>query len=414
MGGMPTPELHIATDGTETWKVRFRTGGRGSKASSRTFVTDGGANAFVKLLRDVGPARAVEILDARTGAAEGTPTVAQWCAVHIDALSGVQADTIDKYRAYVRNDLGALGPLPVDAVTHEDVARWVNAMAKRISPKTGKPTAGKTVKNKHGFLSAAFARAETKGLVSTNPCKGTRMPRTVTEPMVFLTHDEYTRFLGCFVPYWQPLVEFLFSTGLRWGEATALRIGEVDLERATVTVVRAWKRGRVLGVPKSSKSRRTVALSPETVELLTPLIKGRSGDAYVFRNTLGDVVRHQTFHDNVWLPGVRLANGADARKEGAKRVARRRDAAGNVLAPLDPPLGKRPRIHDARHTNASWLLAANIPLNVVQAHLGHESITTTSDRYGHVMPAAQQYVRVAISQALSAAHPTVEPDQIEA
>src|SRR5690606_19833070 len=86
---------------------------------------------------------------------------------------------------------------------------------------------------------------------------GTRMPRTVTEPMVFLTHDEYTRFLGCVVPFWQPLVEFLFSTGLRWGEATALQVGDVDLEQATANVVRAWKRGRVLGVPKSSKSRRT-------------------------------------------------------------------------------------------------------------------------------------------------------------
>lgn len=407
MSPMPTPEYHRAKDGAETWKVRFRTGGRGSKATSRTFTTDTGANAFVKLLRDVGPVRAVEILDARTGAAEGTPTVAQWCLQHIDALSGVQPDTLQKYRAYVRNDLGNLGHMPVDAVTHEDVARWVNAMAKQMQP-NGKPTSGKTIKNKHGFLSAAFARAEAKGLVPANPCKGTRMPRTVTEPMVFLTHDEYTRFLSCITPYWQPLAEFLFSTGLRWGEATALQIGEVDLDRATVTVVRAWKRGRVLGVPKSSKSRRTVALSPETVELLTPLIKGRGGEAYVFRNTLGGPVRHQTFHDNVWTPAVRLANGEAAQKDGAKRVARRRDAAGNVLQPLDPPLGKRPRIHDARHTNASWLLGAGVPINYVQAHLGHESITTTVDRYGHVMPAAQLAIRAAISGALAQAHPALE------
>jgi integrase len=408
MNAMPTPELHTTTDGTEKWKVRFRTGGRGSKATSRTFDTDAGANAFAKLLRDVGAKRAVEILEARTGAVEGTPTVAQWCERHIDALSGTQPDTIEKYRAYVRNDLGALGPLPVDAVTHEDIARWVNTMAKQTY--RGKPTSGKTIKNKHGFLSAAFARAETQGLVPANPCKGTRMPRTVTEPMVFLTHEEYTRFLACFTPHWQPLVEFLFSTGLRWGEATALQIGDVDLDRATATVVRAWKRGRILGVPKSSKSRRTVALSAETVELLTPLIVGRGGEGYVFRNTIGGPVRHQTFHDNVWQPAVRLANGEDAQKPGpkAKRVARRRDAEGKVLEPLDPPLGKRPRVHDARHTNASWLLGAGVPINYVQAHLGHESITTTVDRYGHVMPAAQLAIRAAISGALAQAHPQIE------
>lgn len=408
MSDMDGMKRHVAKDGTETWKIRFREGGRGSKNTSRTFANERGAIAFAKLVRDVGGKRAIEILDARTGAMEGTPTVAQWCERHIDALSGTQPDTIEKYRAYVRNDLGALGPVPVDAVTHEDVARWVNTMAKTTSPKTGKPTAGKTIKNKHGFLSAAFARAETQGLVATNPCKGTRMPRTVTEPMTFLTHEEYTRLLGCFTPHWQPLVEFLFSTGLRWGEATALQVGEVDLERATATVVRAWKRGRVLGVPKSSKSRRTVALSPETVELLAPLIKGRGGEAYVFRNTLGNPVRHQSFHDNVWQPGIRLANGQDAQREGAKRVGRRRDGEGNVLRPLAPALGKRPRIHDARHTNASWLLGAGVPINYVQAHLGHESITTTVDRYGHVMPAAQLAIRSAISGALAQAHPQIE------
>jgi len=406
MTAMASMTRHVAKDGHETWKVRFREGGRTSKNGSRTFESDAGAIAFEKLVREVGGKRAVEILDARIGAAVGTPTVAQWCTRHIGALSGTQPDTIERYKAYVRNDLGDLGPLPVDAVTHEDVARWVNAMAKKTW--RGKPTSGKTIKNKHGFLSAAFARAEAQGLVPANPCKGTRMPRTVTEPMVFLTHDEYTRFLGCVTPHWQPLVEFLFSTGLRWGEATALQIGEVDLERATATVVRAWKRGRVLGVPKSSKSRRTVALPPETVELLAPLVKSRGGDAYVFRNTLGGPVRHQAFHDNVWQPAVRLANGEDAQRDGAKRVGRRRDADGNVLQPLVPSLGKRPRIHDARHTNASWLLGAGVPINYVQAHLGHESITTTVDRYGHVMPAAQLAIRTAISGALAQAHPQIE------
>lgn len=389
-----------------TYKVQFRMGGRGSKNTSRTFASIRGANAFVKLLDDVGAARALEILDARTGAAEGTPNVAQWCTRHIDALSGVQADTIAKYRSYVANDLGNLGMMPIDAVSHEEVSRWVNAMAKKMW--RGKPASGKTIKNKHGFLSAVFAHAEIKGLVQSNPCKGTRLPRTVTEPMVFLTHDEYTRILACFTPHWRPLVEFLFSTGLRWGEATALRVGEVDLERGTATVVRAWKRGRVLGVPKSSRSQRTVALSSETVRLLTPLVDKRAGDAYVFRNMAGGPVRHTTFHASVWQPAIRLANGEDAVVGGSKRTPRRVDAEGQVLQPLDPPLGKRPRIHDARHTNASWLLGAGVPINYVQAHLGHESITTTVDRYGHVMPAAQIAIRSAISGALAQSHPQIE------
>jgi integrase len=49
-----------------------------------------------------------------------------------------------------------------------------------------------------------------------------------------------------------------------------------------------------------------------------------------------------------------------------------------------------------------------VPINYVQAHLGHESITTTVDRYGHVMPAAQIAIRTAISGALAQAHPQIE------
>jgi integrase len=44
----------------------------------------------------------------------------------------------------------------------------------------------------------------------------------------------------------------------------------------------------------------------------------------------------------------------------------------------------RPRLHDLRHTCASWMIAAGVPLPVIQQHLGHESINTTVNLYGHI------------------------------
>lgn len=411
---MPTPKPHVAGDGSLTYKVQFRMGGRGSKNTSRTFASTRGANAFCKLIADVGVTRALEILDARVGADEGTPTVAQWCTRHIDAMSGNQADTLDKYRSYVRNDLGTLGAMPIDAVDDEMISAWVNEIAAKVW--RGKPASGKTVANKHGFLYAAFERAVKKKMIPANPCADTTLPRTVKRPMTPLAVPEYLRFLDCFAPHWQPLVSLLFETGLRWSEATALQIGDLDLQDTdalgypapTLKVERAWKRSGKLGPPKTERARRTIALSPDMADVLAPLIKARPGDAWVFLNLRGGPVRHATFHDNVWQPAVRLANGEDAQALGAKRVARRRGADGKVLQPLDPPIGKRPRIHDSRHSCASWLLAQGVPPTDVTDHLGHDSFATTDKLYRHMMPSAPGRVRAALAMATAAAHPTID------
>jgi integrase len=406
MSAMPTPTRHLAKDGSETWKVRYRKGGRGSTATSRTFGSYEGAEAFAKLLGDVGPERANKIADQRVVARRGTPTVAQWCTRHIELLTGVGETCLRTYRGHVRNDLHELAALPIDAVHPDDISHWVNTMAKE-KVRGDKPISGKTIANRHGFLSSAMKRAVRAGLIASNPCEGTRLPRTEREPMVFLTHEEYTRVLGCFAPRWQAMVTTLFSTGLRWGEITALRVGDVDLERSTLAIERAWRRDGTIGPPKSEKSRRTIALAPEVVMTLRPLAEGRPADKYVFTTRAGEAVKHRTFSKEAWAPAVRLANGESPQPpKGRATVPRRAD--GRAINPLDPPLGKRPRIHDARHSNASWLLGAGVPINYVQAHLGHESITTTVDRYGHIMPAAQQAIRGAISGALVAAHPQLE------
>ena len=61
-------------------------------------------------------------------------------------------------------------------------------------------------------------------------------------------------------------------------------------------------------------------------------------------------------------------------------------------------LGKRPRIHDMRHTHASWLLTEGVPLLVVSRRLGHESIAVTARVYGHVQPESDDQVRTALAR----------------
>lgn len=385
----------VRADGTIAYVARFRIGKR---STSETFDSAAARSRFIRNVDALGLDRAIELLDEIESAGEqvqDVPTLAEWAERCIVNLTGVGEDTRDRYRSYVRRDLGRLGKTPVDQITEDAVAAWVN----------GLPGAAKTIKNKHGFLSATLAKAVPRYL-DANPCAKTRLPESESEPMTFLDHSEYARFLDFITPHWQPLVVAMFSTGLRWGEITALQVRDLDLDDAQLSVRRAWKRGNVLGPPKTRKSRRTIALAPETVEVLREQVGERSGEAWVFLNQKGGPVRHAAFHENVWAPAVRLANGEAAAK--GKRIGRRRDAQGRVIEPAAVALGKRPRIHDARHTCASWLLASGIPINVVQNHLGHESITTTVDRYGHILPAARAAVSNAMSQALSQAHPQIE------
>jgi integrase len=108
------------------------------------------------------------------------------------------------------------------------------------------------------------------------------------------------------------------------------------------------------------------------------------------------VVSHQNFYSRVWQPTVEAVNDE------------------KTLAPLGlHSIGKKPRVHDLRHSHASWLIAAGLPLPVIQRRLGHESITTTVDRYGHLAGGALLQAAEAADDALALAMPLFVRSEIE-
>lgn len=386
---MAAPKLYVARDGTETWKVRYRHDGRGC---SQTFARRRDAVKFARWLDSYGPEGALKTLGAQQSTTHHEPTLAEWCVMHIDGLSGVTRGTIDGYRRYVRLDLGDLGPMPVSAITRESVGRWVTWMI-------GRGQAGKTIQNKHGFLFGVMGRAVRKGMTDANPFAGTKIPETIKRDMTTLTRDEYQRFLGCFTAQWIPLVQLLFGTGMRFGEATALTVGDLDLDAGMLSITKAWKKDGTLGPPKSKKSVRTLTLTDGLVSMLRMQVDGRSGGELVFATAAGARITSSQFHMRVWQPALALANGETPTRHRGRGVARTQ--IRNGIEPLNPPLGKRPRVHDARHTCASWMLREGVPVFDVSRHLGHESIVTTTQVYGHLLPSAQNHIRAALAVSLS-------------
>ncbi len=353
------------------WRVRYRDG---KTNRAVTFNTAEQAARWRTLLEAVGPRLALDAL--RQPIEESRLTVSAHVAAYIDARTGLEPGTASDYRAYLARDIDpTIGALPLALLDRDTIARWVNDMSTQ-----GK--AGKSIRNRHSLLSAALTDALRKGLIPVHPSKGMRMPNTshLTEEMVILTSPEFATLVTAMPEHWRALTQTLASTGIRWGEATALTVADLDLARGEMRIRRAWKHtdgnGHKLGAPKSRRSVRTATFSPALAAILAPLVTGRGPGEFVFTNTRGDVVRHQAYHGGPWTAAVRVLAGDTYTLERTTGRSRR---------VWTPGPGKRPRIHDLRHTYASTAIRRGIPLTTIQRQMGHESIQTTSDTYGHLV-----------------------------
>jgi integrase len=111
-----------------------------------------------------------------------------------------------------------------------------------------------------------------------------------------------------------------------------------------------------LGPPKSKASRRTVTMPAFLVEELAQHFgQYLDPEGWVFSSPQGGPVRRTNFRRRFWLPAVQAS----------------------VSEPL--------RFHDLRHSHAALLIAQGVHPKVLQDRLGHASIATTLDTYGHLM-----------------------------
>lgn len=168
-----------------------------------------------------------------------------------------------------------------------------------------------------------------------------------------LTAQEVARLLRCNLnrnDEERALLMFALRTGARAGEQLAVEWGDIDWHRAEV-VFRRSSTGGAVGPTKSGKERRV----PVTAGLLEALrrIKHLRGKL-VFCRQDGRPLSLGQLHERLW---------GGCRRAGLREI----------------------RWHDLRHTFASQLAMAGVPLNQIQAWLGHSTITMTM-RYAHLAP----------------------------
>lgn len=371
-----TPRVNSRGEVT-SYRVQFRINGR---MVGESFQTSKAAEDFGKMVDRVGGSEARQILARRRQNHHGTPTLTTFTKTYLDPasgiLTGIQPDTRRDYERMTTSFLPMLGELPIDQISKDDVGRWVAWVEAQPSRKfKGELIAAKTVANYHALLSNVFAAAVERGHRPDNPAYRTKLSRGTAREPVFLSRDEFQALYEAVPTYYQPFVAFLVGSQLRWSEATALNGADLrrDTHPPTVRVNKAWKKNAggspFIGVTKSKRGRRTVSLWDELADMI---VMPPTGGGFLFRGKQGGKLWYGGFMTRVWNPSVERSG-----------------------------LVSEPNPHDLRHTGASWLIADGAPLPFIQARLGHESITTTINTYGHLLPDAHTQMADSLSRTLS-------------
>ena len=218
--------------------------------------------------------------------------------------------------------------------------------------------AASTVRQCYLIAKGVFDSAADAGLIGRSPARNVALPRLPDQEMRFLSRADVDDLAAAAGPY-RALVLAAAYTGARFGELAALSIDHHDLLRRRLTVVATLSdvRGQwSLKAPKTSASRRRIALPQLLCDVLGEHLTAVpiADDGFVFQAPRGGPLRRSNFRRRVWLPAV----------------------AQTVGEPM--------RFHDLRHTHVAMLIAQSEHPKTIQVRLGHASISTTLDTYGHL------------------------------
>ncbi len=290
--------------------------------------------------------------------------------------------TIQRYESIYRTYIGPrFGPVALSKIKRvhllDAYATW---RADRKDKKAG-VTSALTIKHVHDLIRGILNWAMSSNIVRVNEAAKIRrddLPKITKPDKTILTGDEVTKLLrealhpssrsrkrGYVSAYsaFHPAVVFLAMTGARRGEGLALRWSSVDLDHGAVTIRESLAQtasGLVFKAPKSGKAR-TLSIGPNLVATLRSHREVQAGE----RGALG-----ASYLDNDLV---------FAKPDGSPMTPWN---FGSAFADLVKRAEVRPiRLHDLRHTHASFLLAEGCDIKVISERLGHSDISITARTY---------------------------------
>jgi integrase len=270
----------------------------------------------------------------------------------------LKGKTLESYRSLLDTQvLPKWENTAVGDIDWQSIQKWVGELSKTkpTRRKTDGLSASRVVQAYHVFRGVLSYAVRSK-MLSINPATDVDLPRKPENAMRFLTHQQVAD-LAAECGEFDTMVLVLAYCGLRFGEATALKRADVQLDRGRIEVRAAVE--RVNGVynigPTKTHENRSVPVPRPLLDLLRRRIGSQSPGGLLFPGADGYLKNHEF---------RKVFNPAAAR-------------AG--VPGLSP--------HELRHTCASLAIrGSGVPANIktVQRLLGHKTAVMTLDNYGHL------------------------------
>jgi integrase len=276
------PVAKRVRNGQVTWRARWR--------------DDTGAQRSKSFRRKVDAERFMTNLDhgrlngAYVDPSAGRMTVGEWSERWMSGQVQLKPKTRASYESLLRCwVLPRWEKVQLVKVTFGAVAEWVGSM-------TLEGLSASRTRQAYHVLTGMLDDAVKDGRLVRNPAAGVDLPRIESRPRRYLRHDQLHALAAACGPY-QALVLTLGYCGLRWGEAAALRVHNLDLDRGRIEVSQAVVEvnGRiVVGSPKSHQSR-WLPVPSLLLEGLREQVAGKQPEDLVFPSPQGSYLRVQNF-----------------------------------------------------------------------------------------------------------------------
>lgn len=337
---------HIRRTDGGSWQARYRdpTG----RERARSFPRRIDAERFLNLIE------ADKLRGDWVDPEAGKVTVAEFSERWFGTTVGLKPKTRAGYRSLLDSRiLPYLGHLQLRRVDPLVVREWVaDLLEAGIS--------ASRIRQARNVIHAVFGLAQEASLIVRNPVEGVKTPPLPASQRRYLTPAQVGALAGSMPRPYDVLTYVLSYTGIRFGEAAALRRFRCDMARSRLRIAESLAEvgGNLHFGPTKTHRQRTVVVPATIRDLLAEHLDTltESPESLVFASQRGRPLRYSNFRNRVWIPATEEAG----------------------LSDLD--------IHELRHTAAALMIRAGADPKLIQTQLGHSTIAITYDVYGHLFP----------------------------